>query len=638
MSRGVIMFNLYLPIIIGVSSVAQAQDSPNSEVVEIEGVAVIDDSGFVETVRTDVSASGSGQLTTALAAATGVSIRQLGGPGSFAAVRIRGGDAAHVGLHIDGVPLSKLSSVVLDVNSFDLSSVGELSVNRSGGSGQEMAGVVNLNTFAKADHSSAQVTYGSLNHKNYQLSTQGTARSIRYRLAGSWLRNDGDFRFYDNRATVLNTSDDRTVFRENSDIKRESILGRLHVQKKEYSVSGGMRFVSKARGLPGPGQAQHERARLSGWGILSDLQLQSSKHESTLFLLKERETLENPLIEIGLSGTKSVTNTTSVGARHQARWGGYKRFGFGSISNVRRDKVGGSNRIEAEVLADTSMQTEFGNFAIQAGGSFLRTRNTTTKWNTPIVGAATYHSTFSPRITIKSKVGRYFRAPTLLEQFGDRGFIRGNSNLTPETGIAADLGVTLRSKVVSSEVAIYASRASNKIAFVSADGITTGAQNLDTVATWGVEGRGNLLPRTDLKVSGNLSWTKTKRSNTTPSFEGKEVPHTPTITANALLEWAPGTNLKEPLALIFASMNLRSSSYLDSGNFSKNPARTIASVGLRFFVVPDYSIGLTVENVLDQRTSTNRFGTSQSLNDFWNYPIPGRLYYLSVTYNQKEKP
>ncbi|MGB1277500.1 MAG: TonB-dependent receptor plug domain-containing protein, partial [Nannocystaceae bacterium] len=49
----------------------------------------------------------------------------------------------------------------------------------------------------------------------------------------------------------------------------------------------------------------------------------------------------------------------------------------------------------------------------------------------------------APGLDLRSSVGRYFRPPTVLELFGDRGAIRGNEELLPEQGTAIDGGLTL---------------------------------------------------------------------------------------------------------------------------------------------------------------------------------------------------
>jgi len=45
-------------------------------------------------------------------------------------------------------------------------------------------------------------------------------------------------------------------------------------------------------------------------------------------------------------------------------------------------------------------------------------------------------------LTVRTSLGKFVREPAFAELFGSRGLIIGNSNLLPEQGINADLGIT----------------------------------------------------------------------------------------------------------------------------------------------------------------------------------------------------
>src|SRR6185503_3675696 len=76
-------------------------------------------------------------------------------------------------------------------------------------------------------------------------------------------------------------------------------------------------------------------------------------------------------------------------------------------------------------------------------------------------------------VAFKASAGYYVRLPTLLELFGDRGFVLGSPDLAPERGPAIDAGVVWAPRGslgvadrILVQAAVFATRAKDTIAYV----------------------------------------------------------------------------------------------------------------------------------------------------------------------------
>ena len=67
-----------------------------------------------------------------MARTVGVSSQSLGGLGVFSSISVRGADAGHTMVSVDGVPLSRIASVSANLGQFDLSSFEAVELYRGG--------------------------------------------------------------------------------------------------------------------------------------------------------------------------------------------------------------------------------------------------------------------------------------------------------------------------------------------------------------------------------------------------------------------------------------------------------------------------------------------------------------------------
>jgi iron complex outermembrane receptor protein len=249
-------------------------------------------------------------------------------------------------------------------------------------------------------------------------------------------------------------------------------------------------------------------------------------------------------------------------------------------------------------------------------------------------------------LTVKGNVGRYFRAPTLVELFGDRGFVVGNPELLPETGVTGDLGLVLSVqrpgfvRRLRLELATFASRPSNLIAFLPASGNVAIARNLADARLAGHEVAFAAVFRGGVGVSGNYTFLDTAQRSQLISFDGKQLPGRPRHEGYLRLDWetwAPhGFRIGAYVDGTWVDGN-----WLDAGNLNRVPTRRFLGAGLtlRF---RDLALTLEGKNLLDETVEEIALSPPprpdldsipRAVSDVLGYPLPGRAFYATLQWN-----
>ncbi|MEM9488913.1 MAG: TonB-dependent receptor, partial [Myxococcota bacterium] len=257
----------------------------------------------------------------------------------------------------------------------------------------------------------------------------------------------------------------------------------------------------------------------------------------------------------------------------------------------------------------------------------------------------------------KGSVGRYFRAPTAVELFGDRGFVVGNPSLVAETGLSGDIGLVwappgafgqlpgATGAVVDRvhiEAALFTRRPRDTIAFSSAaGGLVLRAQNRGDARIQGVEiGAALRLART-ATVSGNYTLLDTRQVSDNPSYDGKPLPHRPRHSLYGRVDIARA--LGPWLAVMWGDFTFTTGNFLDSASLFEVPARRLLGAGLKLEPAPGLAIGIEAKNLLDERIESIELDPAprpdlqqvpRAVADFFGYPLPGRALYLTVQWDR----
>lgn len=225
-------------------------------------------------------------------------------------------------------------------------------------------------------------------------------------------------------------------------------------------------------------------------------------------------------------------------------------------------------------------------------------------------------------LAISASFATATRAPTALELFGDRAFLRGDTRLRPERAETFDLGATLRGRAGpvrgQAELRGFATFASDLIRYFRTSTFEAVPQNVDSATLVGGELGVNGSVTRHFHLSGALTVLETW----TPYLgQTRRLPLRPGVTAYVrpslrLFALGPLDRLE-----LWADLLHVGASHWDPANTSALPSRTRVGVGAALSTWGGrLRLDLAVRDLFDQR------GT-----DLLGFPLPGRSFLVSLT-------
>ncbi len=645
----------------------------------------LDRSAFTTLVRVRELEGETRSVGEVLSHTVGVTARSLGGLGAFSSISVRGADPSHTSVSVDGIELSRIVSVTANVGQFDIGSFETLELYRGGVpphlGGAGVGGAVNMQTALGrgADGKSLHVSLGagSFGARHLRARWLGGERggNSAAQFSVGYSGAAGDFSFYDNRNTRLVADDDRISVRENNSYERIELVGRA----RQGAWTFGSRSSVQNQGLPGATSNPAQVASLSTAHQLFDSRLdrpdlfgKASNFNLRGFASLERQHYSDPESEIGLLAQDSVYLTTSLGsglgvhlplaAHHEILFDLSGRLdwfadtpGKRAESGAQRTAAGNRQGGQLSLSEQSTWFEERLTFDLGIRGDLLRTvpsRDVLSEAAGP--SEASQHDWFlSPRasvryriaesVAVKGSAGRYLRIPTLVEMFGDRGFILGNPELLPEVGTTGDLGVVWAPwqkhgpiDRVYVEAAGFASKPENPIVFLTGSGFVSQARNLDGAQIFGTELVLSMRLWKMLSLTGNYSFLDARKKSKDLS-DGKLLPGRPQHRFYGRVDsaFSPGGRL----LVLWSDITNLSGNFLDELNTLELPQRTLWGAGVKVAAFQSLLVSIEVKNLLNVRSelvdltpapSPQLSNTRLPLSDVHGFPLPGRALYLQL--------
>jgi len=238
--------------------------------------------------------------------------------------------------------------------------------------------------------------------------------------------------------------------------------------------------------------------------------------------------------------------------------------------------------------------------------------------------------------------GRYFRPPTSIELFGDRGFMVGNEGLIPETGTTVDGGFTVDTGEgrfgLYAQAAAFATWSENLITWTSTAHVLRAA-NISAAAVRGVElGLSAHAFSQQLALQGSYTLLESRNESEARHQKGAPLPGRPRHQLFARLAAAqPVTLFDTPLTgKLFYDLELASGTFLDPSSRYELPAYALHGLGGELRAGERLHIALAVRNLLNRRTTRwqppvqNSAPIRVPFADFIDYPLPGRSIWLQL--------
>ncbi|MBK8266017.1 MAG: TonB-dependent receptor [Nannocystis sp.] len=428
----------------------------------------------------------------------------------------------------------------------------------------------------------------------------------------------------------------------------------------------------KAQGVPGPATAQSDETALSTLlaRTFANLSHASGRFEWVAGLGAERRRYDDPRGELGLG--RDDERLLALDAYLSPRinlplWTGAT---LNLLSELRAESVdvdertsaatgatGDARRRRQAVAAGLQLEQRLGDRLLLAGT--LRGDAIHSRFAAP-AGAGEHddrgrdelRAGLSPRLAgrlrlwrgldLRASVGRYFRAPTLIELFGDRGYIIGNEGLRPERGDAVDGGfvvdLTRGYVAVQAHAAGFATRAHDLIQWIQT-GPVLQPQNIASARLRGLESGLYLdLWRRALTLEGNYTLLATTNDTPEQSASGKRLPGRPLheLFARAALGRRIATRHGPLEPRIFYSVEHVAGTFLDPSERYGLPPRTLHGLGAELHVADRLHLVAELRNLFDARITRWRPPIAGlrplpvPITDFIGYPLPGRSLWVSL--------
>ncbi len=616
-------------------------------------------------------------LTVAEAAAStvGAQVRATGGLGSSAYLSIRGAAWGHTGISLDGIALSRLTSVSVDLGRFQLDELEAVEIYRGsvpaelGGAG--VGGAVNLLTRvgpgAAGERWRASVAAGSYGTRRARARYGERFGAVEVAASAGYFSTAGDYRVFSDAGTPLNASDDTWSRRDNNDANQADAAVRVRRPTGgDGRTTAGVRATWRRTGLAGLASAPALHASLATGLALADVDdertLAGAAVRHRAYALAEWQRFRDRHDEIGLAAQDREYLTLGAGASStwRRRMGSHGLFASfeGRLERFRdRDTwMGGPTLRGARQAAALSVGDELAGREWSVSAALRLDLVRTAPAPSPSAGAdapsprtelapsprLTARAMASDSLVVKASAGLYVRLPTAIELFGDRGFLVGSPSLRAETGPSFEAGVVWAParrgplEQVLFELSGFYNRADDAIVLVNT-GYAARPQNLGGAENLGLEVAARLRLAELLAVSGAYTLQRSAQRDPERSFDGKDLPRHPRHTLSARAELSGLVAARAARA--WGEWLWSSVSYLDRANLQSVPQRQLVSVGASVELGLSLVAALEVRNLLDHQVeqveldpppSPMQTSAPSAVADIAGLPLPGRslLFFL----------
>ena len=614
----------------------------------------------------------------------GATVRSLGGLGQFASISLRGSSPQQVAVFLDGVPVDSSIAGLVDLGAIPLDSLSRVEVYRGyipvelGGSA--IGGAIDLVGAPAhgAGHIRASVGGGSFGARQARASVRApVARNLWFGAMAGYAGATGNFPFYDDASTPAISSDDRTSVRTANGYDRVATQLRLDARRRNTRVAVQQLALWKTQGIPGRGSAQAERTQLGTVDVRTTARVDTDRvgrpggRLAWVFGLGgQRLRFADPAGEVGVAiddqqmlGVDSFISPRlrtalwrdaylQIVGEQRTQWvdvqeraattgpsGDAQRFRlwYGGGLTLQQFLIEG-RWLVAPTLRVDALDSRFA-VADGQGEQDDTGRDAATVGLSPRVGT---RLRLAPGLEVRASAGRYFRPPTLLELFGDRGYIVGNEGLTPERGTAVDGGLLLdlhrHRHHIYAQLAGFRTHSDDLIQWVAA-GAVTRPINVEGAVLRGVEASVAWTPvRRLLTLHVDYTFTDTRSEASDPAQRGQPLPGRPrhdlfirTSTGRAFR--AAGTVVEPRLAY---TVDFVSGTLLDPSGRFELPARALQGVAAQVHLGRRWRLAVEVRNLLDVRTAnvslpvTGARPSPVAVSDFLGFPLPGRSVWATA--------
>lgn len=596
-------------------------------------------------------------LENALRESPGVRPLASGGYGSATTLSLRGADPDQLEVLFGDIPITTADGSAFDLSSIPLFVLERVEVYRSGaptwlGSGA-MGGVLRLVPREAASSPRLELTagVGSFGLGHARAGTALSNDSLSWVAAGGITTSEGTFRYLDDGRTALDPSDDTFRVRENGWLREAVGLGHFRLRIGEGTLSASILGLDRYGGIAGPAAQPARHALRNEANLLAGLGYELAQRDwrvavTTSFGYRRRQ-LTDLFGEIGLGRRASDDHAWRSVLRVAASGDASEWLELTGVAIYTREELDPNDSLARQ--PNLGSARDGGAFAIE--GRFHGRVDHVALELRPSARLSVVSSRLSelrpedlgarseslalaptlriagvvapiPELAIAASFATATRTPSMVELFGDRGYLRGDTALQPERAEMIDLGATLRGRhdVLRGTIEArgFLTFASDLIRYRRTSQYTAVPENVDSAILFGAELGTHASITRHFELAGALTLLETR----TPYLgSDRRLPLRPWMTAYL----RPTVRAVDVAAVdrleLWADLVYVAESFATPANDVVIPARARFGAGISaFFWEERLRVDVFASDLADER------GT-----DLLGFPLPGRSFGGSIT-------
>lgn len=591
-------------------NVYSAYAAPVNQDKTASSVTVLTEKDFTEHNATYVS--------DVLKTVPSVAISSSGGRGTLTNFYLRGADANHTAVIIDGVKVNPVTGYGFDFGGLSLSNIERIEVLRGEQSAlwgsDAMGGVIYITTKSglyKDKPFNVDFNLGTGSHGTYDGSAtiSGYQNGFYYALNGNSHRTRGisalssdTFRYTAQNGTAITTGGAK----ERDEFHRDNASLRFGYDDNQKSVEVLASHFS---------QTAHYDGSLAGETSFDDY----TRTRETLFKLSGYLGNEQELFKqkVSVSHIKTDSDTTSawasaydakkLNANYQLDIN-FDREGplnqaVSILGEYQQSKYDSTSYNDEKSLIEKSVATEYRLFTEAEHSLSVSGRYTgSSEYQDAFTGRLSGTYRLSPNFRAHAGLGTAIQNPTMTEYYGWSGAFVGNPNLKPEKSQGGDVGVLIEStdKRHSLDLTYFARNVSDLISSEVLDATTYGTRAINIDGTSKIRGaeityQGKFTDA--MTAYANYTFTQAKDSN------NDELVRRPKHTANVGLayqiteKWGSNVNV--------SYVGNRIDSYFDEATYVssrvKMPSYTLVNLGVNYQLSQNLTVYANLNNLFDKK-------------------------------------
>jgi len=574
------------------------------------------------------------QLSDIINISPGLFVKNYGGLGGLKTVSIRGTNAQHTLIQLDGITLNSSQNSTFDLSLLPMKIVENISISKGGlsaiyGTGA-IGGVIEINT----KHSNKlsykiESKYGSFNDLSTAASVSVPIKNVNISSLLEYQSSKGNYPI-----NVVHFGEQKEVKRENADF--ENISGCLNANATfdNSELNGFILIRSSERGSPGAvvqGSIENSVARLKEKDLLSSLKYSYFLSEMSNLSFSVYGKLSNfNFVDLDKFTSKiKKTDFTSRDVKFNLSFNLLKKksnlqVGFeGTFSDLR------GNMLQKNVGDYIKRNTIgfYSNYDFQIYNTELLTSNAFTGFR--VDGVEKFSPSFSPMLgalisannfplELKFTVSSNYRTPSFNEMY----YLNyGSTNLKAEKSTSFNIGAN--SKVFGFKVGldVFNIITNDLIVSTATSPITWEAMNIKEAISKGIEfavSNDSIFDFIDLKIAYTLQTTTDESENSI--LKGRQIVYTPKELLNVNCVF----NIEEYYLGVLLNYTSFVYSIADNSKESVIPSNFITNLFFsKTITLGEYTIELRTEalNIFNEKYEIIK-----------NYPMPQRAFKIGASF------